>query len=139
MTPGDRNARLLVGRLRRRYDGISRLLLSAEHLQNLLRGSGPSVGLVRVRLLLLVRYICAGRVGLSRLSGLGLIVGIVVGVFLFIFVFAIVGFGCGLCDSIAGLRDDDLLVERLRLRKPIWGHRRRRIILIHIRRGLGLA
>ena len=60
--------------MRRRYDGISRLLLSAEHLQNLLRGSGPRVGLVRVRLLLLVRYICAGRVGLSRL---GLIVGIV--------------------------------------------------------------
>ena len=93
----------LLGRQLRRHDGISRLLLSAKHLQNLLWCPWPGIRLVWV-LLLLVLYICAGRVGLSRLSGLGLIVGIVVGVLLilFIFIFAIVAFGCRL--SIAGLR-----------------------------------
>ncbi len=79
--------RLLLGRLLwGRRNGRPRLLLSAQHVQNLLRGLRPRVGLVWTRLLLLVRGICACYVGLSRLSGLGLclIVGVFVGVFLII-------------------------------------------------------
>src|SRR5271157_410804 len=115
-----RDTGLLLGRLRGRNDGPrGLLLLSAKHLQNLLRCLRSGVGLVRVQWLLLALGICAGHVGLSRL-GLGLLVGAVVGVFLIV-IFAIVAFGIRRLShpsnprlSIPRLRDNDLPVERLR-------------------------
>ena len=129
---------LLLGR--RRNDGPGRLL-SAEHLQNLLRGLRPCVGLVWILLYLLVLDICAVHVWLYRLSRLGLIVGAVVGVILFL-IFTIVAFGIRRLSnrrlSVPRLRDDKLLVERLRLRKAVRRHRPR-IVLVRVRGGLSLS
>ena len=101
--------------------GASGLLLSAEHLQNLLRGLGTSVGLVRVGLLLLAGDISAVDFGLSRLSGLGLIVRVFVGVILLLVFGAIVGVGVRRLYR-PGLRDDERLVEGLRLGKAVGRH-----------------
>src|ERR1700687_1773786 len=131
--------RLLLGRLLGIDNGAGRLL-SAEHLQNLLRGLGAGVGLVRVRLLLfLARGISAVHFGLSR--GLGLIVRVLVGVIgvvgVFIVFGAIVDFGIRRL-YIRRLRDDELLVERLRLGKTGWRHCSRKV-LMQVRGTLGLS
>src|SRR6266481_4089694 len=130
---------LLLGRRRRSNDGAG-WLLPTKHLQNLLRGLRPCVGLVWVGLSLLVLGIYAIHVGLARLSGLSLIVGAVFGVILFL-IFAVIAFGRRLSNprlSVPRLRDDKLLVERLRLRKAVRRHRPR-IVLIDVRGGLGLS
>jgi hypothetical protein len=121
-------------------DGSGRLL-SAEHFQNLLRGPRAGVGLVRVGWLRLARGISAVHFRLCR--GLGLIVGVVVGVIGVIGVILRVVLGAVVSFGIRGLhvrrlRDDGLLVERLRQGKTVWRHYSW-IVLIDVRGSLGFC